>query len=55
MAGRGSYSVTPSDVKNAGRAKLPPIIFDPVTPRMTRLMDHIKLKYPGFVLPSAVL
>lgn len=49
------YSVTPSDVKNAGRAKLPPIIFDPVTPRMTRLMDHIKLKYPGFVLPSAVL
>lgn len=49
------YSVTPSDVKNAGRAKLPPIIFDPVTPRMTRLMDHIKLKYPGFVLPTAVL
>ncbi|HBM7653917.1 TPA: hypothetical protein LZ308_000347 [Enterobacter cloacae subsp. cloacae] len=49
------YSVTPSDVKNAGRAKLPPIIFDSLTARMTRLMDLIKLVYPGFALPSAVL
>ncbi|MCL5592611.1 MAG: hypothetical protein PIK35_12935 [Enterobacter roggenkampii] len=49
------YSVTPSDVKNAGRAKLPPIIFDSLTARMNRLMDLIKLVYPGFALPSAVL
>lgn len=49
------YSVTPSDVKNAGRAKLPPIIFGSLTSRMNRLMDHIKLKYPGFALPSVVL
>lgn len=49
------YSVTPSDVKNAGRAKLPPITFDSLTARMNRLMDLIKLVYPGFALPSAVL
>jgi len=49
------YSVTSSDVKNAGRAKLPPIIFGSLTSRMTRLMDHIMLKYPGFALPSVIL
>lgn len=49
------YSVTASDVKNAGRAKLPPIIFGSLTSRMNRLMDLIKLVYPGFALPSAVL
>ncbi|WP_424955956.1 hypothetical protein [Enterobacter hormaechei] len=49
------YSVTASDVKNAGRAKLPPIIFGSLTSRMNRLMDLIKPVYPGFALPSAVL
>lgn len=49
------YSVTSSDVKNAVRAKLPSIIFDSLTARMNRLMDLIKLVYPGFALPSAVL
>ncbi|WP_249418163.1 MULTISPECIES: hypothetical protein [Citrobacter] len=49
------YSVTSSDVKNAGRAKLPPIIFGSLTSRMAHLMDHITLKYPGFALPSVVL
>ncbi|HGG1427313.1 TPA: hypothetical protein ACJFMQ_003908 [Escherichia coli] len=45
------YSVTASDVKNAGRAKLPPIIFGSLTSRMNRLMDLIKPVYPGFALP----
>nr|WP_064554665.1 MULTISPECIES: hypothetical protein [Buttiauxella] len=49
------YSVTACDVKNAGRAKLPPIIFGSLTSRMNRLMDLIKPVYPGFALPSAVL
>lgn len=49
------YSVTASDVKNAGRAKLPSIIFTSLTSRMNRLMDLIKPVYSGFALPSAVL
>ncbi|QGU11429.1 hypothetical protein GNG26_14195 [Leclercia sp. J807] len=46
------YSVTFSDVKNAGRAKIPQVVFHSETSRMTHLLSIITTRYPGFTLPK---
>lgn len=46
------YSVTFSDVKNAGRAKIPQVVFHSETSRMTHLLSIINTRYPGFTLPK---
>jgi len=46
------YSVTYSDVKNAGRAKIPQVVFHSETSRMTHLLSIITTRYPGFTLPK---
>ncbi|QIG33839.1 hypothetical protein FY047_14580 [Leclercia adecarboxylata] len=46
------YSVTFSDVKNAGRAKIPQVVFHSETSSMTHLLSIITTRYPGFTLPK---
>ncbi|MGX4891295.1 hypothetical protein ACUYGK_14300 [Enterobacter roggenkampii] len=46
------YSVTFSDVKNAGRAKIPQVVFHSETSRMTHLLSIITTRYPVFTLPK---